>query len=312
MVPLFTTHRLGAASVVAALAVAAAAAEPTGAEQPTATLAAASVVRAGAITEASGLAASRTNPGVLWLVNDSGGEARVFALGIDGSLRCSLDLAGASAEDFEDIAVGPGADGKGFSLFIADIGDNLGHRPSVTVHVVAEPTLGEACAGGGPGPSLDGAHAVELTYPDGPRDAQALMVDPTTGDVWIASRNPAGAGGLYRVPPACMAEPTAELERVASIAVPGSGASDLAVTAGDIRSDGALVVLRTYTAAWAWQRAPGQPIAAAVAAEPLRLPVVGPPDEPQGEALALTVDGASYFTVGEGVAQSLYRFDFER
>ena len=57
-----------------------------------------------AIDEASGIAASRTNPNVLWVHNDSGDSARVFAIHIDGTLLGTYSLSGASATDWEDIS----------------------------------------------------------------------------------------------------------------------------------------------------------------------------------------------------------------
>src|SRR5262245_4887371 len=41
-------------------------------------------ITAGAITELSGIAASRLTPGVWWVNNDSGDTARVFAIADDG------------------------------------------------------------------------------------------------------------------------------------------------------------------------------------------------------------------------------------
>ena len=60
-----------------------------------------------ALVEASGLVASRAQPGLLWAHNDSGGAPEVFAIGEDGSDR-GWSVAGAAARDWEDMAAGPG------------------------------------------------------------------------------------------------------------------------------------------------------------------------------------------------------------
>ena len=76
------------------------------------------------ITEASGLAGSRVNPGVLWTHNDSGGLPRVFALDLTGHLLGTWNLPGVNANDYEDIAVGPGPEAGVSYLYVGDIGDN--------------------------------------------------------------------------------------------------------------------------------------------------------------------------------------------
>ena len=59
------------------------------------------------IDEASGCAASRTHPGILYTLNDHGGENRVFALATNGTLLAKYTIDGAKNVDWEDIAVGP-------------------------------------------------------------------------------------------------------------------------------------------------------------------------------------------------------------
>ena len=85
------------------------------------------------ITEASGLAVSRDNAGVVWTHNDSGGAASLYALGRHGELRATLPLSGAVNVDWEDMAIGPGPAGAPDWLYAADIGDNDAVRPSVRV-----------------------------------------------------------------------------------------------------------------------------------------------------------------------------------
>lgn len=93
------------------------------------------------LVEASGLVASHKNAGVLWSHNDSGDQARIVALRRDGSLMGVVELAGARAVDWEDIALAPGAGGND-ELVIGDIGDNAEKRTSVFAYRIAEPDLG--------------------------------------------------------------------------------------------------------------------------------------------------------------------------
>ncbi|MBX7197656.1 MAG: hypothetical protein K1X94_36760, partial [Sandaracinaceae bacterium] len=71
------------------------------------------------LTETSGLAASRKNPGVLYAHNDSGDTARIFALDEKGALLGQIDFGGASATDWEDLAVGPC--GGTTCVFVGDV-----------------------------------------------------------------------------------------------------------------------------------------------------------------------------------------------
>jgi hypothetical protein len=93
------------------------------------------------LPEASGLAASRRTPGVLWAHNDSG-DPFVFALTATGGVKGRVFVTGARVWDWEDIAVGPCANGT--CLYIADIGDNDRRRQSVTIYRTPEPAPGDA------------------------------------------------------------------------------------------------------------------------------------------------------------------------
>ena len=110
-----------------------------------------------------------------------------------GSTRCgktgtalgAYPVTARRSTDWEDIAVGPGPDGDGDFLYVGDIGDNGAERRSVTVYRVAEPEAAPVP----PGVALSGAEAIELTYPGGPVDAEALLVDPRTGDLVIVTKS---------------------------------------------------------------------------------------------------------------------------
>ncbi|MEJ1973596.1 MAG: hypothetical protein WDM96_14385 [Lacunisphaera sp.] len=79
--------------------------------------------------EASGLAVSRRTPGLLWTHNDSGGEPILFALNTDGTLRGTLQLAGVTNRDWEDVAAFE-LDGQAW-LMAAEIGDNYAKHPAI-------------------------------------------------------------------------------------------------------------------------------------------------------------------------------------
>src|SRR5690606_11714091 len=150
------------------------------------------------LTEASGLAVSARHPDVLWTHNDSGDGPRLFALTEDGTVLATYLLEGATAVDWEDLALGPGAVPGEDDLYIGDVGDNGRARPFVTVHRLREPDprLGQE---GGSG-SFTEFRSFHLFYPDSPHDAETLLVDPRSGDLYIVTKEKAGASIVFRAP----------------------------------------------------------------------------------------------------------------
>ncbi|MBC8074413.1 MAG: hypothetical protein IAG13_39200, partial [Deltaproteobacteria bacterium] len=250
------------------------------------------------LEEISGIAASRMYDGVSWVHNDSGDGPRVFAVGVLGATLAELEIAGAFALDWEDMALGPGPEPGVDYLYFGDVGDNPELRANVTVYRVPEP---DPNLGSG---TLDGAEALTLDYADGSHNAETLLVDPTTGDLAIVTKSERGSTVWWAAAPLEVGG-TIQLEAIAelpfgSAALPGSPLA----TGGDIAPDGSLIVVRTLDAVFGWRRSADASLADAFATEPCALPMV---DEEQGEALAV-LDGA-YLTVSEGEMSTVWRFE---
>lgn len=143
------------------------------------------------ISESSGLVASRRTPGVLWTFDDSGGGPELFALTRSGRVGAVVTLSGVTARDWEAATSLAGPDGAPL-LAVGDVGDNAGARPSVQVHVLAEPAAGRDR-------TVRPLRTLELTYPDRPVDAEALVADPATGRLYVVTKGLLG-GRLYAVP----------------------------------------------------------------------------------------------------------------
>ena len=257
-----------------------------------------------AVDEASGIAASRANPGQWWVHNDSGDSARFFL--IDGSARvtATVNVGGATAHDWEDIAVGPPRTSGRDSVYLADIGDNGAMkpngttRPDIQVYRVTEPVVPRNTT-----PTTLHVTADELTftYPDGAHDAETFVVDPVTGDLFIVTKNWSliGRSAVYRAPAGLAAGSKTVLQKVGEVNAPRTSL----LTGGDVSPDGSLVAIRSYTAVRLYQRAPGQTIAGALTTKPC----TGPrPNERQGEAVGFSVDGGSYATISEGTNPVLH------
>lgn len=245
------------------------------------------------LNELSGIVALDSG---LWAHNDSGDEARVFRLDEAGATQAVVRLEGVQAFDWEDMTgAGPAAG----ELFVGDIGDNEGIRNEVTVlrfAVPEPPPVGEVTI-----PAGD-IQTITLRYPDGPRDAETLLVDPATRDIVIVHKRFGGASEVYQAPEADWADGEAELERIGIVEV-GDTPLD-ATTAGDVGADGQVVALRTYAAVLVFPRDEDQSLAEAlVENEPCDAPTRL---EVQGEAITFTEEG--YLTVSEGDRPRINRF----
>lgn len=249
-----------------------------------------------AAVELSGLVASRTHRGVLWAHNDSGDRPRLFALSTRGRVLGSFDVTGAEAQDWEDIATGPAPDGAGAVLYPADIGDNDAQRESVTVYRVPEPD--PRASGGATAPS----GALTLRYPDGPRDAEALLVDPRRPRLVIVSKSLDGSARVYTAPIPAALPARRTLHRAGSVELGFANP----VTAGDVSADGGVAVLRTYGRLYAWSRRGRESLARTLRRPPCASPT--PLSEPQGEAVALGRGGRIAVTVSEGSRPVLRRY----
>ncbi len=270
-------------------------------------------VESSLLTEISGVAASRENADVLWVHNDSGDSARIYAMSIQGRHLGVYDLLGASATDWEDIAIGPGpVEGQDY-VYAGDIGDNARQRPSVTVYRVAEPSV--SATQDPVTVDLDDVDALPMQYP-GPEvfDCEALLVDPVSGDIFLVTKDRAGEGvaHVFRNPAPHTPGVMVTLELVDSIPLPSQ------VTGGDVHSSGDGVLLRLYYQGYYWARVTGTNLWEAFSGTACTVPLA---TEPQGEAVAFAplppqswgerggADGLGYFTISEGAHQPVHFYE---
>lgn len=222
------------------------------------------------LAELSGLAADGDH---WYAVPDGGRRLQVAVLRKDCSIQRMITAA-VDPFDVEDLA--RGRDGR---LWLADVGDNSRTRETIAVHVLTPQGA----------PELH-----RFTYPDGPHDAEALVLDGQDRP-YVITKEVLGGAGVYRpAGPLTGAEP-APLERVATVRVQPSGTQGgptrtfgaTLITGAATSADGRVLALRTYTDAYLYPVVDGD-LVAAFAAEPVVVPL---PDEPQGEAVAFEPDG---------------------
>ncbi|MFD5028745.1 WD40 repeat domain-containing protein [Streptomyces sp. NPDC058373] len=236
------------------------------------------------ITESSGLAASKRHPGVYWTHNDSDDGAYLYAVDSrTGKTVATVTMTGVGEpRDVEAISLGPDGD-----LYVGDIGDNLGGTwDHVWIYRLPEPAeLRDTTVA---------ATQYTVQYEDGPRDAEALMVHPKTGRVYLASKNQSG-GRLYAGPE--------ELSAQGVNVFRPTGADVDWVTDGAFSPDGSELVLRSYLGAkaydWKGDGSLGEP-------RRLSAPLLG-----QSESVTYTADGTGLMYGAEGARSRVVRVDVE-
>jgi hypothetical protein len=232
--------------------------------------------------ELSGLASN----GKRWVaVNDGGDSVQIFVLNRDCTVLRTID-APLDPFDVEDLAFGPDGD-----IWLSDTGDNNHDRDTVAVTRVTpsgETTL------------------YRLTYPRGPRDAEALLLDHH-GVPYIVTKELTGVAEVYRPAGELRSPGPTPLKQVASVRLrptqtPGGPVSGFigsaVVTGGSVSRSGNVVALRPYTEAYLY-RAPGGDIPAALRSKPVHISL---PNEVQGEAIAIEPDG-TLLSASEGERQ---------
>ena len=236
------------------------------------------------LLEISGVAASRINPGILYIHNDSGNANQVYLTNGNGDNVGTLTLTPVGNRDWEDIAVGQGpAPGKNY-VYIGDIGDNHSQYPSVLIYRFPEPDLtGKTLP---VTMNIDSLDIIELKYPDGPRNAETLMVDPLTKDIYIASKE----SNISKVYVARYPQST----KVPTVMTPVVQLYMDKATAGDISPDDTEILLRNNGQIWYWKLPVGTSVSAGLLTAPQIAPYAN--NEPQGEGICFAADGSGYYT----------------
>jgi hypothetical protein len=232
------------------------------------------------LKESSGIAPSQRKDDVFYTFNDSGDSARFFQFNTAGKVLNVFNVSSANNLDWEDMA-SASLDGKPY-LYFGDIGDNAGARKSIFVYRVPEPT----------GKSAKADQVLELRYPDGAHNAEALLVHPKTGDITIVTKTTDIAAVYSVARPASSGSYT--LVKLGQIDLIGIVGSARLITGGAWSQDGQYVVLRTYLGAYEFSGSD-----AALWFENARTDV--PTNvEMQGEAITYTRDGNALLTTSEG------------
>jgi len=233
------------------------------------------------VDEASGLAVSETQEGILWTHNDHGDKARVYALNRDGTVLQEVTLEGIDAEDFEDIAINDGY------IHVSDTGNNNHDKERVRIMRFKEPTV----LGGNVVVSREDIEVLQVRYPDFSYDCEALTIDPVTRDIFLFTKDrEEEISEVFRYPaPQSESLNPFTLEHVGTLPL-------YWITGGDISPSGSILGLTNKQVAFGLTKPDGQDWAQFLASGP-EICTLHLEDEEQRESIAVTDNG--YWTTSE-------------
>jgi hypothetical protein len=267
----------------------------------------------GKLKEASGMQASHARDGDFFLHNDEG-KPRIFAIDANGKNLGRISIVPAKNKDWEDLASIPVEGGRW--LVAGDIGDNKARRKYIKLYFIEEPRTGEKDRYDG---QQELKHWLELTYPDGPRDCEAMAYDPVGKQLLLLSKRDKPPR-LYTVDiETALSKKQAELKYLGTISAlrpPAlidharfGGRTDFISqpTGMDISTDGSEAVVLTYRSLYRFRREQGEDWLSAMQRKPTEVIV---PSAPQNEAVAYSVDGKSIFVTTEKLPAPVFRIQF--
>ena len=253
------------------------------------------------LDECSGLVACSYNDQWLWAHNDGGDINRLFLVNRHNASDAGfVRIPSAGNRDAEDLALDwAPVQGKRY-LYWGDIGDNNAVYPGLLIYRFEEPVLDSTKV------PFDTAslpcERLTFVYEDGPRDAETLLIDPWSHDLYVVTKRENKAR-LYKAEFPFDVSNTDTLKFTAEF--PFSG-----FVGGDVSRDGRWIAIKTYGQIYVWERNVGEKLEMALSRQPQILPYKG---EVQGESFAWTYDGlgespTGYVTVSEGAGAPLRRY----
>ena len=248
------------------------------------------------INESSGVAVSWRNKDAFWTNNDSGDSARIFLFKKDGETAAVVNVKGASAIDWEDIA--SFRLGKECFVLIADVGDNNKVRKDYTLYLIREPVISantenkEAL-----NVEAEPALTVNFIYEDGAHNCESIAVDSTNLTVYLVSKEAGNECKVYSMPiPKNETKEPIIAKAIVTLKLPET-------TAMDISSDGMHAVILTYEDTYEFVRNKNETWAQAFSHEPCRIKM---PSRRQGESICYGTDGETLYLTSEYESQPLW------
>lgn len=237
------------------------------------------------LREISGIVCGIKNNNWVYVHEDSGNDNEIYIYSKNGRYQGYINLFGIKNNDWEDIAIGPGPIEGEIYIYIADFGDNNAVRKNINILRFIEPDLS----------TLDSnfKHEVyeydiiEFEYPDGPRDAEALMINPKNKDLIIVTKREANCHVYSLTYPQ-------EVQKK-NIAKFHGKLPFKRILSGDINRNGTQILLKDEGAIYLWN-IKNNPIETLFKQIPKK---VSYSPEVQGEAISWEEDGKGYIHISE-------------
>lgn len=233
------------------------------------------------LDEVSGISPSFRFPGHLWLMEDSDTEAKIDLLRTDGTHIRKVVFNGAN-RDWEDMALAPGPEAGKNYLYIGEIGDNNARYGDYYVYRFEEPAEGQEV--------IHTFDTIHFRYPNNESyDAETLMVDPSSRDIYIITKNQLNVR-VYRLPYPQNTASVNTAEYMGTIKY-------FLVVSGDVSPDGSEILLKSYNAVYYWKRKSGETLYQVLSRDhDLSAPYI---IEPQGESVCWDTQARGYYTLSE-------------
>ena len=245
----------------------------------------------GNVSNASGMGASRSYPGLLWIENDHnpGGNNDVYLYDTTGTERAAFSVTGATNRDWTDMSIAAGPDSGTNYFYLANIGNSNALNEDSYIYRFPEPNTPLTSTG-----EIQGATAavdrISFIYPNGPRDAETILVDPQSKDIYIFDKY--NLANVYYLPyPQSTDTVITAKEIITNMPFDGP------IRSGGIAPNRSEIILKSYTSIYRFTINPGQSILSALATNtPSNIPYLG---EYQGEAMCYTPDGNAFWTTSK-------------
>lgn len=210
------------------------------------------------INESSGVAVSRRQAGVLWTHNDSGSRPWLFAVSTNGEDLAQLLIEDADLVDWEDMALGPcpGELSTGVPqdcLYIADTGNNMRNRKTMSIYVLPEPPIDPSREPGTSG-RVSGARRYDFTFPEEAYDVEAMALAPD-GSIYLVTKDRSDYAKVFQIilddrmspAPQSMSARAATAVHVQDLSITPMRNFGRLVTGAAFSPDGSTLAVRTYT-----------------------------------------------------------------
>ncbi|HKB68365.1 MAG TPA: hypothetical protein VKC61_21070 [Pyrinomonadaceae bacterium] len=250
-----------------------------------------------AISESSGLVASRTSPGSYWTHNDAGNEPLIYSFDSQGRSRGVWRVTGATNYDWEDLSTGPGPKPGTNYLYIGDIGDNDGTRSEIVIYRIPEPVIpnGVPISTAQRPNATETAEAIRLRYPDGSHNSEALLVHPRTGRIYLIVKEKSAKPGIYAADAPTGSGEVVTLARIGEVDL--SGRSEGLINGGAISPDGQRAALSDYTQGYEFVLPDANAPFDSIWKQPMRTVDLG--KRKHGETICYRLDGKALLATSE-------------